>query len=1297
MAKRLLSWVLVVALCLSLGLPAVAAELMFTDSAEITHPEAVRALVDDGIIRGYPDGSFGPQGTLTRAEACTILTRLMGGTASGTAPFLDVAPEHWASGNIAYCASEGIVAGYGDGNFGPEDKLNGDAWSKMLLAAMGYDAEASGMLGSAWQLGVATLASAENLYDGIDNFDPTQPISRDNACQVAYNGLYDTNSESCVITYDLNYVGARNTIPAQTVMANRPIIIPSDPERDGYVFVGWTKTPDRKDFFLDYYKGVTTSMTLYAFWLDAADMSDNDGDGLEYYAETDYGTDPNNPDTDGDGLSDYTELVVLGTDPLNPDTDGNGVSDANEDYDGDGLTNGEEESLGTLPIVKDTDLDGLSDCDELNIYKTDPLNPDTDGDGASDGLEVQYGADPLSPESQFVDTASSLPISKLNPVAVSVTAEVSGEQLGTLEVDSVSHMDNPFLGSTLPGYLGESYELTSEGEINSAALTFTYDTSLGTVGNHFEPRIYYYNPDTNKLEELPNQTVENGRVSAHIDHFSTYMLLDKLQFDAFWAEEIQFVNSSEGMEFTFVIDNSGSMSSNDNRGLAKQLSKNFIAKLRDVDKASVISFSGDATVRANMTGDVDTLNAAVDGISYNGSSTNGRSGLESALTQFDVEGVGRKFIIFLTDGRDTTTTSYHDIIQTALDQDIVIYAIGMANASEAILRQIAEGTGGKYYYAYATTDQSNMMELEDVFQAIEKKTIDMATDTNKDGISDYYTILIYLGKIGLSTGATPFAGINFQHDPNLPDDLVLCDDWDHDGIKNGDEIKVHSDGGRTYIEMKSNPLSPDGDGDGVNDNLEVKAYHTDPLKYTFNHSSVSTLLNDDLYLNYQLAEKYRTDTWFRIRMGIIDTMNINLNVSRIGECRDVYLEYLNDYSCDIDSIAVLYQFDTIIEELDAQSDSASKNMKEKIDEVLEGIDAVNEYLNDKVGDLKDFFKEFKQEPMIQQLNNNIDRLKNDIITARNQVAIARAASANAYAQYPGTLASAYAHSQLQSSVAQFDALKRELQTAQVEVEYKEHRIKTASNIVSWSLVGISSAIDIAKTYSIFADLYANVAAYQDSIEMFRYVAEHGNGFVEQNAAKMVVSAIEDEAQRFGQAVAAIGFDAFWNLVEFSGSEMISAGLEALAEGLQFAKNTSGYAVAVVIGFHMIDWAVGASHKVDKTYTAVYYDDLTRAAEAMSRKVLKEKQYGYDCTVGKEKDALFYLTELAQLRLVGENNFMDYAENKGLLGYFYKGGYEQAARLCKDNVKRVYDSSDSLYVELSQKLKEDVEKNDWYKN
>lgn len=56
--------------------------------------------------------------------------------------------------------------------------------------------------------------------------------------------------------------------------------------------------------------------------------TDSDEDGLTDQAESEWGTDANDPDTDGDGLTDGEEVTLFGTDPMLIDTDGNGRPDA---------------------------------------------------------------------------------------------------------------------------------------------------------------------------------------------------------------------------------------------------------------------------------------------------------------------------------------------------------------------------------------------------------------------------------------------------------------------------------------------------------------------------------------------------------------------------------------------------------------------------------------------------------------------------------------------------------------------------------------------------------------------------------------------------------------------------------------------------------------------------------------------------------------------------------------------------------------------------------------------------------
>ncbi|MCA0457950.1 MAG: protein kinase [Chloroflexi bacterium] len=103
--------------------------------------------------------------------------------------------------------------------------------------------------------------------------------------------------------------------------------------------------------------------------------ADTDGDGLSNIRETAIGTDPNLPDTDGDGLVDGEEVQVWRTNPLNRDTDG------------DSLIDGQEIKLGTDPLNRDTDGDGEPDnTDPYPLQRATPTPlpiptiPGTSGD-----------------------------------------------------------------------------------------------------------------------------------------------------------------------------------------------------------------------------------------------------------------------------------------------------------------------------------------------------------------------------------------------------------------------------------------------------------------------------------------------------------------------------------------------------------------------------------------------------------------------------------------------------------------------------------------------------------------------------------------------------------------------------------------------------------------------------------------------------------------------------------------------------------------------------------------------------
>lgn len=84
----------------------------------VRKPISVMALL--GIIGGYPDGTFRPEGNITRAEMCTVLMKIQGtrGERRKTG-FKDVPVGHWASGYIAQAVKEGVFKGYPDETFRP--------------------------------------------------------------------------------------------------------------------------------------------------------------------------------------------------------------------------------------------------------------------------------------------------------------------------------------------------------------------------------------------------------------------------------------------------------------------------------------------------------------------------------------------------------------------------------------------------------------------------------------------------------------------------------------------------------------------------------------------------------------------------------------------------------------------------------------------------------------------------------------------------------------------------------------------------------------------------------------------------------------------------------------------------------------------------------------------------------------------------------------------------------------------------------------------------------------------------
>ncbi|RKJ41823.1 S-layer homology domain-containing protein [Acutalibacter sp. 1XD8-33] len=95
--------------------------------------EAIEFVCKQGLMAGYANGKFGPNDSLSRAQFAQLLYNKEGRpSGSVTGKFTDVAPEQWYAGAISWAASKGIVGGYGNGKFGPNDPITREQLAAML-------------------------------------------------------------------------------------------------------------------------------------------------------------------------------------------------------------------------------------------------------------------------------------------------------------------------------------------------------------------------------------------------------------------------------------------------------------------------------------------------------------------------------------------------------------------------------------------------------------------------------------------------------------------------------------------------------------------------------------------------------------------------------------------------------------------------------------------------------------------------------------------------------------------------------------------------------------------------------------------------------------------------------------------------------------------------------------------------------------------------------------------------------------------------------------------------------------
>jgi len=186
-------------------------DVTFTDELPSWAEVAITALAEAGVVTGNPDGSFAPNNNLNRAEAATMLWRVLDlgdPTGADAAPFTDVALNEWYTDYVASLKGLSLVSGNPDGTYQPGENINRAEFLQLAMNVFDYLNPTQEDIGyeltslyadldiSAWYAMTVSEASARGFVEGsaCDGatysgtcFNAASAINRAEASQILYN------------------------------------------------------------------------------------------------------------------------------------------------------------------------------------------------------------------------------------------------------------------------------------------------------------------------------------------------------------------------------------------------------------------------------------------------------------------------------------------------------------------------------------------------------------------------------------------------------------------------------------------------------------------------------------------------------------------------------------------------------------------------------------------------------------------------------------------------------------------------------------------------------------------------------------------------------------------------------------------------------------------------------------------------------------------------------------------------------------------------------------------------------
>ncbi|MDO4413568.1 MAG: S-layer homology domain-containing protein [Erysipelotrichaceae bacterium] len=779
------------------GEPEVSGEMPFKDvKADRYFYQAVLWAVQNNITTGTSPTEFQPDAKCTRAQIVTFLWRYLG-EPNGYEPaaFEDMRADAYYLDAVAWASNTGVTTGTSPTKFSPDNSCTrGQAVTFLHRAAADrIDNDSDGL-----------PDELEDLFETDPQVDDSDGDGLSDLEEVRYTGtdpaLYDTDGNG---------------------------VNDGDEDFDGDGISNLEEVRNGTDPL----------------------KADTDGDGLGDNEEGDYGTDPTLPDTDDDGMPDGDE-VGFGLDPLNPSTDGENPDDERtfEQTLNEGCVEGTlyEDNL-LIPSVSGNvpgNIDNHVSVDEADIYalvdnrasvgKAVRINTDYAEDT---DLNLTFGLSEDDARNDFYmicsyEDGEVVPCDTVQEGNTISTAVTNGEYFVVDAEKLLIDLGIPIKKYRDPEAVAAMNEALNEPVIVPEA------PSNDVPAEWYEENYVIVDAQGNPVEAELTQAEETAEEASEalsilerpLNEGEHLVLKDSLNQTPAEVHEAGEGRIAGQADIVFVIDTTGSMSgaisnvvSNidsfvDTLSTEYSVNANFaLIDYKDITCTGeqTILVSGDSGAWFS---DVSEFKSKISSLVVTGGGDGPETPIDALAMahELDFRQNANKFIILVTDADYKTNNNYGigsmDEMTDLLERSGIVTSVISSTSYEGIYHNLYTETGGVFGDIYGNF-QSVLLQLADnigeivndgswvllsdyQFIKLDQPLDDSGYSSDEDGISD-------ADELGDETekDVMPYISWVLKH-YNIPDDMY----------EDTSTVKVYK-----YI---SNPVLPDTDFDGINDDEE---------------------------------------------------------------------------------------------------------------------------------------------------------------------------------------------------------------------------------------------------------------------------------------------------------------------------------------------------------------------------------------------------------------------------------------------------------------------------------------------